>query len=399
MWPSSVFALGALNLFMADVRDGLGPFLGIFLQQKGWEPASIGLVMTLGGLAGMVATTPLGMLVDSTARKRGLLGLATVILVIACGINIVAPVPWAVGLAQVLSGIAAAAVGPAIAALTLGLVGPAGYPRQLGRNEALNHAGNAMAAAMAGLLGWFYGLPAVFGLMAALAGLSLVALAGIRHADIDQDAARGAAAGAAPEGSGWRMLLQSAPLRVLGLTCLLFHLGNAAMLPLLGQAMAARGVAGDPAVYTAATVIIAQVSMVGTALLAAWLAARDGFRLPFILALSALVLRGLIAGLVQDAWVLVPVQILDGVGAGMLGVAVPGLAAQLLRGTGHATAGLAGVLTMQAIGASLSTTLGGVVAEYAGYPAAFLTLGGVAVAALALWCLAFPAASAARSPA
>jgi hypothetical protein len=58
---SSIAALNALNFFMADVRDGLGPFLGVFLQEQGWSPASIGLVMTIGGYAAMLATTPLGL--------------------------------------------------------------------------------------------------------------------------------------------------------------------------------------------------------------------------------------------------------------------------------------------------------------------------------------------------
>jgi hypothetical protein len=46
-------AFNALNFFMADVRDGLGPFLGVYLQSKSWSPAEIGLVMTIGALAGM----------------------------------------------------------------------------------------------------------------------------------------------------------------------------------------------------------------------------------------------------------------------------------------------------------------------------------------------------------
>ena len=50
---SSILALNALNFFMADVRDGLGPFLGVFLQQRHWSPGEIGIVMTIGGLAGM----------------------------------------------------------------------------------------------------------------------------------------------------------------------------------------------------------------------------------------------------------------------------------------------------------------------------------------------------------
>jgi MFS family permease len=82
---------------------------------------------------------------------------------------------------------------------------------------------------------------------------------------------------------------------------------------------------------------------------------------------------------------LVPVQVLDGVGAGLLGVAVPGLVARILAGTGHVNAGLGTVMTMQGIGAALSPALGGFVAEKLGYAASFMVLGAVALVALVLW--------------
>lgn len=380
-------ALGALNFFMADVRDGLGPFLGVYLQGQSWSPAEIGLAMTMGGLAGMVAATPMGILVDRTRWKRGLLALAAVAIILACGANFAAPVMGVVVPAQFVSGTAAALVAPALAALTLGLVGQAGYAHQLGRNEAWNHAGNAAAAVAAGGLGWLFGLPAVFALMAGMAAGSLLALSRIPAAAINHEAARGASMG---ETSSLRDLLSVGPLRVLAATVLLFHLANAAMLPLLGQAMVARGTAGDASAYTAATVLVAQGTMIPMALFAARTAERRGYRIVFVLALVALPLRGALAGLVPHPAVLVPVQILDGVGAGLLGVAVPGLVARLLNGTGRVNTGLALVMTSQGIGAACSALLAGSVAEWLGYGAAFLALGGIAAAALSLWLVAGP---------
>jgi len=176
---------------------------------------------------------------------------------------------------------------------------------------------------------------------------------------------------------------------LLGVTLTLFHLGNAAMLPLLGQA----GVAHDgsnPSAFTGATIIVAQFTMVPMALVAARLAETRGYWTVFLLALIALPVRGIVACLVTGPWGLAPVQILDGVGAGILGVAVPGLVARILAGTGRVNAGLGAVMTCQGIGAALSTAVGGIVAERYGYPAAFLTLGAIAAIALALWLLARP---------
>lgn len=109
---------------------------------------------------------------------------------------------------------------------------------------------------------------------------------------------------------------------VLGVTLTLFHLGNAAMLPLLGQA----GVAHDgsnPSAFTAATIVVAQTAMVPMALVAARLAEQRGYWVVFLLALVALPIRGITAALITGPWGLAPVQILDEVGAGILGVAVP----------------------------------------------------------------------------
>jgi hypothetical protein len=101
-------------------------------------------------------------------------------------------------------------------------------------------------------------------------------------------------------------------------------------------------------------------------------------------------IRGALAAVVFGPIGIVPVQVLDGVGAGLLGVAVPGLVARILAGTGHVNAGLGAVMTMQGVGAALSPTLGGYVAEKLGYPASFMVLGAVAVVALMLWVVARP---------
>ena len=390
---SSLAALSALNLFLSDVRDGLGPFLGVFLQQKQWTPGEIGLVMTLGGLAGMVATIPMGALVDSSRAKRAIVVVGSAVVIAASMAILLAPSFGVVTVAQAVNGIAAAALAPAVAGITLGLVGAGGFDRQLGRNEAFNHAGNIIAAVLAGVFGWWLGLPAVFALMAAMAVGSVLSVLAIKPGDIDHEAARGMAApgvgGGKAEGKaeGWRVLVADKRLLTVALTMALFHLGNGAMLPLFGQGMVARG-AGDPSALTALTVVVAQATMIPMALIASHLARSRGYRLVLLMALAALPLRGIIAAAAAQ-WdlsiALFPVQMLDGVGAGLLGVATPGIVARILQGSGRFNVGLGMVMTAQGVGAALSTTLAGFVAQYAGYPAAFLTLGGVALVAAAAY--------------
>lgn len=376
----SLAALSLLCFALADVRDGLGPFFGVYLQSHGWTPDAIGYVMTLGGLTGVAAAAPAGALTDHTRHKRRALAVVVCGIVLACAGIFVWPRPLMAGLSQIAQGALAAAVAPLISALSLGLVGQAGLPARLGRNEAWNHAGNAASAVLGGLVGWWYGIGGVLLVMSGMGVLSLLAVRGIRENDIDYAAARGLEArhdeGAQPlppPPARLSFLFSDKALLCTGGIMLFFHLGNAAMLPLLGQSAVAR-FAVNPAVYTACTVIVAQATMIGVAIWTARIAPRRGYGLPLFCALLALPLRGVIAGFWQSPWSIIPVQLLDGVGAGVLGVVTPGMVALLLRGSGHINLGLGLVMTLQGIGAAFSSSWGGVVARYFGYHMAFLAL-------------------------
>jgi predicted MFS family arabinose efflux permease len=208
-------ALNALNFFMADVRDGLGPFLGVYLQSEKWSPSQIGLVMTIGALAGMAATAPLGALVDRIRAKRAMIAMAAMATVLASTIIVFAPGFAVTAVSQSITGMAGAAIAPAIAGITLGLVKQEGYAHQIGRNESFNHAGNVVAAILAGVLGYIFGIGAVFGVMAAMALTSLVSAWFIDPNKIDHRAARGLSAnnGAIRRQTGLTRIARS-PLRM-----------------------------------------------------------------------------------------------------------------------------------------------------------------------------------------
>lgn len=382
--------LPGLNFFLADVRDGLGPFLGVFLMGLGWPADDIGYLMAAAGFAGMLATTPMGAWVDASRRKRALLAGGTIALIAGNLALWAAPSATVVAATQIVTAIVGALFGPALMGLTLGIVGPKDLPRQLGLNEAWNHAGNVAAAALAGLASYRWGLSSIFVLMSLMACASLLCLRQVKPQHIDHDVARGldtADAGAGARGppapSPWQVASRSRELRLLAVTMMLFHLGNAAMLPLFGQAVATRGQA-DPGAFTALTIVIAQLVMIPAALLAGRYATRHGYWPLLTTALLALPLRGLIAGCWATPWALLPVQFLDGVAAGLLGVALPGLVATTLRGSGHVNAGLGAVMTIQGIGAAASPALAGWIAQRHGYGAAFLALSLVALLALLL---------------
>jgi MFS family permease len=381
IWP-----LLSLNFFMADMQAGIGPFLGVFLLAHGWESGLIGTVMTVGGVAGMLMTTPAGALVDATKRKKLYVIIPGTCTVIASGIVLLSQGFWLVTLSQVATAIAGAAIGPAVSGMTLGIVRQAGFNRQIGHNQALNHAGNMVGAGLSGLLGWQFGFTAVLFLAALFGILSIVSVLMIPGAAIDDSAARGLDRSKEDNGkiSGITVLLECRPLLILAAALACFHLGNGAMLPLYGLAVVANK-QGDPAGFVATTIVVAQGAMILMSLIAMRLAEKEGYWLVLLISFIALPIRGVIAAHVINKWGVYPVQILDGIGAGLQSVAVPGLVVRILNGTGRVNVGQGAVMTVQGLGASLSPAIGGWIAQEIGYSAMFLILGSFALGSIALW--------------
>lgn len=376
-----------MNFTLADVRDGLGPYLGIWLiTVHGWEAGAVGAVIGASGIAGLLAKAPAGVVVDALPDKRAMLIFATIAITLSCLLVLVSP-DWSVVLAsQVLAGAAAAVIAPAIAALTLGLVGPAGFSRRMGRNEAFNHAGNAATAAAAGLAALAIGPVAVFVIMGFMALLALASVASIPAQEVDPRLARGLVEGEDARGD-WRVLFSSAPLLVLAISVAVFHVANAPMLPLVGQVLAL----SDPSRGTAlmsACIVAAQVVMIGTAWLAGAKADSWGRKALFLAGFAVLPLRGWLYTVWNDPYWLVGVQLLDGIGAGLFGVLLPLMVADLARGSGHFGAALGALAVAQGLGASLGNAVAGQVAQRAGYDAAFLMLAVVAGAGALFFALA-----------
>ena len=381
-------ALQSLNFFMADMQAGIGPFLGVFLQQRGWQAGPIGTVMTAGGVAGMLCTAPAGAFIDHTEKKRWVVVVTGTCTVLASFLILWSQAWAVVTISQVATAIAGAAIGPAVAGMTLGIFRQKGFNAQNGRNQAWNHAGNMIGAGLSGWLGWKFGMAAIFYLSAAFGVLAIISVLSIPERAIDHRAARGLEDDKGDEdggkAEGFKVLLRNKPMLILALALACFHLGNGGMLPLYSLAVVGAG-KGNPALFTATTVVVAQAVMIVTSLIAMKVAAGRGYWLVLLISFAALPVRGLLAGSFIEHWGVWPVQALDGIGAGLQSVAVPGLVACLLRGTGRVNVGQGAVMTVQGVGASLSPAIGGWLAQVLGYRACFFVLGSFALASLALW--------------
>jgi predicted MFS family arabinose efflux permease len=175
-------SLDALNFALAGAREGFGPFLGVYLKAKGFDPAATGLMMSLAGLGGLVATAPIGALVDGVRSKRMLMVAAMAVIAIGALLIVAAHGVWLVGFAQVLIGIGDTSIAPLLVAITLGVVGPRLFADTIARNEAFNHAGNAANAALSAVLGHGWGLGYVAIAIVVMAVASSAAVASIHPA-------------------------------------------------------------------------------------------------------------------------------------------------------------------------------------------------------------------------
>jgi hypothetical protein len=188
----SLRGLDWLNFFLADVQTGVGPFLAIYLAGYGWNEERVGVALTVGGIAGILAQTPAGALVDQVHRKRTLI--AAGVGALALGALLIAFVPtfWSVMSAQVLIGGTSSIFGPAICAVSLGIVGHHLFDARQGRNQSFNSAGNVVAAVSMGLLGYFVSNRSIFFFVAVCTLPTLFALRKIQANEIDYERARGA---------------------------------------------------------------------------------------------------------------------------------------------------------------------------------------------------------------
>ena len=386
-------ALDLLNFFLADVRDGLGPYLSIYLLlTHHWDQASIGFVMGVGGIAAIVAQTPVGAFVDRTTAKRALVIAGAVTVTVGALAMPLFPRFFAISILQAATGVAGSVFAPALAAITLGLVGTKFFARRIGRNESFNHAGNATAGAITGGLAYCFGPAVVFWVLAAMALLSVVATLRIPGDAIDHDVARGmdhSLDEAHPQPSGLAVLLHDRRLLIFAVAMVTFHLANAAMLPLVGQVLALRNTDVGTALM-ATCIVAAQVVMVPMAYLAGAKADSWGRKPIFVVGFAVLIARGFLYTLSDNSYWLVAIQVLDGVGAGIFGALFPLVVQDLTHGTGRFNVSLGAVTTAWGVGAALSNILAGWIVVVAGYDVAFGSLGAIAGVGLVLYLAAMP---------
>jgi MFS family permease len=386
-------ALDVLNVVLADVRYGLGPYAAIYLMaEHGWNEAMLAVGASMAGITGLLSQVPIGAMVDKVRAKRALLAGALLLATSTAFIILVTPAFWPLALGGVVGAVAGCALGTTLAAISLGIVGKARFARRAARNEALFHAGSAGINVLILALAPVFGLSFAFWMLAVAAIGSVLAVVAIPRDAIDLDAARGLAPSAEQHGVGpspLTALLQCRPLVTFALCGALFHMANATMLGLVVQ-RATRADPGTAMQLAAACMITAQIAMVGTATLAGARADSWGRRPIFLAAFAALTIRGILYTVSEDSAWTIAVQLLDGVGVGVFGALFPVVIADLAQGSGRFSAAQGGVGTIHSVGGITGGLISGTVVVWFDYDTAFLTLSAIAALGFLLYWYAMP---------
>jgi MFS family permease len=387
--PASRRGLDWFMFFLSDIQTGFGPFISVYLTSQKWTQTDIGLVLTAGSLVSLAGQMPGGALVDYVRSERPITAVAVTVVGATAALLAAWPI-FAVALAvQVLHAAASCVLGPAVTAISLGLVGHRGIGERLGRNACFKSIGNGVAAAAMGAIGHFYSSQAVFYLTFALCGPALIALFQIKHQEINPAEAHGGVPD--PDRIDSRVnflaLARNRPLVVLTACVVLFHLANAAMLPLIAGVVTMQS-ADWATVMVAACIVLPQALV---AITSPWIGRRAdmwGRRPLLLIGLAALPVRGALVAFTVNPYLLALVQLLDGISAAAIGVLVPLVIADATRGTGRFNLAQGIVGTGMGIGASLSTALAGYASDRMGSSSAFLVLAMVAaVGVLLAWLL------------
>lgn len=379
-----------LNFFLADVQTGLGPFLAAYLASSGWNPGSVGYVLTFGGLVSVLMQAPAGAVIDAVHRKRALLGASIGVLVAGAGLLMGRLSTLSVYSAQFLIGGSGPFLGPTVAAITLGITGPGMFDKQFGKNQSFNSAGNVFTALLVAYVSYNFGYRFIFVVAALLAIPAIISLLAIDPWLIDYSRARGAKK-EDPHASTEKFsaLLQDRVLLYFLGTAFLFHLANAAMLPELGE-MLSKDNLKAAAPFMSACVIVTQIIIT---ISAAWIgkeASVKGRKPLLLLGFGVLPIRGVLYTLTHAVWALIAIQTLDGVANAIFGIVSILVIKDRTMGSGRFNVAAGSLAAMVGIGAATSTAVGGALIQHFSYRASFLGLAAIALIAFTVLWAAIP---------
>jgi MFS family permease len=383
------FGLDLLNLWVANIQTGFGPFVAVYLTSRGWTQTSIGLGLSLGTLTAMASQLPAGALVDAVRNKTGVAAASIAAFAASALLFAIYPIPLAVYSAEILHGFSSCTLGPAIAALSLAIAGQAALGRRLGRNARFASIGNGIGAALMGAAGYYISERSVFYLTAALTLPAIFALRQLGHVELPVREKTEKERGARQNLRQCARILADRRLLVFAGCAALFTLSDAAILPIVGGALTKRAGA-EASLLIAACIVLPQLVVAALSPWMGGLAETRGRRIVLLLGFVTLPVRALLFAIVTDPTLVVAVQILNGIASAAFLIMVPLVTADIAGRSGHFNLALGFVGFAIGLGGMASTTMAGWVTDQHGEAATFVFLAAVGLMATLLVWFALP---------
>jgi MFS family permease len=373
---TSLNGLDGINFFLSGMQSGFGPFVAVLLADEKWTQQNIGFVLSVGGFAGLLSQLPGGELLDTIRSKRSLIALGGIMVAVSAFAIALWPTRPVVFAALALQGLTGGLLGPAIAAVSLGLVGHSALGERLGRNQRFASAGALTTTAMMGAIGYFLSYQAIFLACAALALPLLLALSRIRSIEVHFGRACGQPdhhSPTPPRRTRRLDLWKNYGLLIFAGCLFLFQFANASMLPLAGEELVYRN-GTNASLLVSALIIVPQIVVALTAPWSGREAQNWGRRPLLLLGFGALTMRALLFAVTGNLWLLLFIQLLDGISGSTLGVLTALIVADLTKGTGRFNLAQGFVGTLAGVGASLSTTFFSLIAGNFGGAIGFMSI-------------------------
>jgi len=385
----SLTALNWLNFFSADISDGVGPFLAVYLTSNlHWKPGEIGMAISATTLAMVVGQAPAGYIVDHIRQKRLPIIVASLVVgLLALLLPFLRSFPIILG-CQVVIGLAASFYMPSLVALAALITEKGKFDDTISKNQSFNHAGNVASAIFTGVVARFTNNAGIFYCMMALAVMCTFSALSISQKEVTNGATGEVKSDSKDKKSLFRKVVSNRPYLMFLLLTVIFYFSNGAMLPLVGQEIA-KAKPETSTLYLAACIIIAQLVMVPTVYLCGKQAGKGRKKL-IMIAFILLATRGVLYTLTDQVVPLLFFQVLDGMAAGTFSVVAIMVVNDLMGGSGLESFAQGMFAASLSFGSTLSNLAAGFIVDAAGFRTGFMFLTVLALGALVLLWKAMP---------
>lgn len=375
--PQSRYGLDCLNFVIGSIQTSFGTFVAFYLADLGWSKESVGLALATGQIAGVVGQIPGGAITDAIRWKRGYAAVGILMSMGAALILAMAPLFALVFVAQALDGLTAAIVTPAVAAISLGLVGRRAMSSRTGRNYRFAAAGIAITALAQGLIGAYVSKNAIFLATAILCALALLALSFIRPNEIDYTRARNALAGGGGQFQSVRQLTRNRPLIAFVSCLMLFQFADASIVPLLSQEIGESQTANS-SLRISGLIVSTQLVVMFLAPWVGYLSEGYGRKPLLLLGFGIEAIRSVVLAVTTDYNIVLVGQVLGGVTAAIVEVLVIVIITDLTARTGRFNLVGGAVTMLLGIASSLSVASSGFMFSALGHAPTFMLFAVVA---------------------